>query len=213
MQDPTVALTPECTLIYPDLFEPTTFGNETEPKYKATLLIDSDKDIKPLREACRQAAYKKFGTGIDLQSLKYPIRDGNKKARDENGNPDPTNFYYNRIFIAAKSKYRIPIVNIYNEEITDTEEIYGGCIVRAYLSFYGYAYMGNGIAAGLRAVCKVSDGDPIGGGKVDTGEAFKDFLKPKDTFMDHPPMSEKRMENEFGQRNNQADYDDSDISF
>ena len=135
MQDPTIVLTPECTLVYPELFEPTIFGNETEPKYKAMFLFDQGADMKPFREACRQAAYKKFGTGVNLKNLKYPIKDGNQKAVDENGNPDKSNFYYNRMYINAKSKFKVPVVNVYNEEIQDEEEIYGGCIVRAYLQF------------------------------------------------------------------------------
>jgi len=202
MSDPTIVLTPECTLIYPSLFEPTSFGNESEPSYRATFLLKKGADIKPMREACRQAAYKKFGTGVNLQSLKYPIRDGNEKAIDkETGKPDPTNFYYNRMFFAAKSKFQVPVVNIYNEEISENE-VYGGCIVRAYIQFYGYAYMGNGVAIGLRAVCKIDDGEPLGGGKVNTGDVFKDFLKPKDTFMDQLPgeASQERIQNELGQR-------------
>ena len=201
MNDPTIVLTPECTIVYPELFEPTKFGNESEPKYRATFLIDLDNDIKPIREACRYAAYKKFGTGVNLKNLRYPIRDGNKKAIDENGKPDPTNFYYNRIYIAAKSKYKIPIVDIYNNEIMDENEIYGGCIVRAYLNFFGYSYMGDGISAGLRAVCKISDGEPIGSGKINTAEAFKDFIKEKPSFMDGPPMNSREYNEGPGQRN------------
>ena len=140
--DPTIILTPECTIVYPELFEPTMFGNETEPKYKAMFLFDPGTDMKPFREAFKQAAYKKFGTGVQLGTLKSPIKNGNEKAIDENGNPDPNSFYYNRMYCNAKSKFKIPIVNVYNEEITSEEEIYGGCIVRAYLHFYGYKYMG-----------------------------------------------------------------------
>ena len=57
--------------------------------------------------------------------------------------------------------------------------------------------MGQGIAVGMRAVCKIADGEPLGGGRINTGEVFKDFLKPKDTFMDNPPGHE----NELGQQN------------
>ena len=201
MPDQEFILIPESILIYPSLYEPTAFKDQ-EPSYQATFLIEKDADIKPIREACRQAAYRKFGTQINMSALNFPVRDGNELAIDDNGHPDPNNFYYNRLFIRTKSKFKVPIVNVFNDEITDPEEIYGGCKVAGYVVFFGYDYMGKkGVSAGLRAVCKIADGDPLGGGRVNTGEAFKQFLKPKDTFMDNPPVGSERRNNELGQQN------------
>ena len=201
--DQNFILIPEAIIIYPTLFEPTAFENEKEPFYRCTFLIEKDQDLKNLRNACREAAYRKFGTGVDMGSLRYPVRDGNELAKDENGEPDPNNFYFNRLFVRCKSKFKVPVVNVYNEEITDPEEIYGGCKVAGYVSFFAYSHMGNkGISCGLRAVCKLADGDPLGGGRINTGEAFKQFLKPRDTFMDQIPEPDgERRDNELGQQN------------
>ena len=188
MKDPTLYLTPECTIVYPNLFEPTAYKNE-EPTYSATFLISKSNDLSELKEVMKNAAYGRFGTQVQLRTLQYPLRDGDKKAIDENGNPDKDNFYYNKHFIRAKSKFQLPIVNIYNEPITDESALYGGCIVRAYLSFYGYDYMGKkGIGCGLRAVCKVEDGEPLGGGRVNTAEVFSGILQEKDTFLNTEPF-------------------------
>jgi len=196
--DETMVMTPECTIVYPSLFEQTAF-KDAEPSYSATFLIPKTEDIKTLRNACRIAAFKKWGQNVQIQQLRSPLRDGDQKAIDENGNVDRTNFYFGNIFLRAKSKYSIPIVNIYNEEITDSNEIYGGCVVRAYIQFFGYDFMGNkGVSAGLRAVQKVSDGDPIGAGRVNPLEIFKEFAKPKPDFL--PPDMDSREWNETGQR-------------
>jgi hypothetical protein len=80
----------------------------------------------------------------------------------------------------VKSKYQPQIVNIYDEPITDPDEIYGGCIVRAYLSFYGFEYAGNiGVSSSLLALIKLDDGEPIGSGKVNTGVVFADEIQER----------------------------------
>lgn len=182
MHDPTMALTPEATIVYPELFEPKSFNN-SDPKYSCTLLIDVSEDIKPLRDAIKMAAMKKWpGQSPDFYTkLALPIRNGASKAVDENGNPDSTNFYHGRFFLSAKSKWQPRIVNIYGEYISDPEEIYGGCVVQANLKFFAYEFMGKlGVSPGLQAICKISDGDPIGGGRVDPKQVFGAIIKDRD---------------------------------
>jgi hypothetical protein len=201
MEDNTIALTPECTIIYPALFEPESYGN-AEPTYKAGFLIDKNEDISMLRNAVRAAAIKKWPSKSDnfYTQLNLPLRNGDSKAVDENGNPDKSNFYFGKVHFNAKSKWQPQIVNIYNDPITSDTEIYGGCVVRVYVSFYGYDYMGKlGIGTGLRAVCKIADGIPLGGGRIDTANVFSGVLKEKDNFVDNPPMDSKEY-NEKGQQ-------------
>jgi len=189
MNDETMVLLPDSTLVYPSLFEMSAYGDQ-EPSYSATFLISKKADIKLLRNACRIAAFKKWGQNVQIQSLRSPIRDGDQKAMDENGNIDKTNFYFGNFFIRAKSKYEIPIVNIYNEEIKDESEIYGGCLVRAYVQFFGYDFMGNrGVSAGLRALQKIEDGNPIGGNKINPKDIFPS--QPKPAFDPPGGMSER----------------------
>ena len=176
MEDPKRYVTPDCTMVYPSLFEPTSFGNE-EPKYSATLLISKSNDLQPMREAVKAAAAAKFGTQIfdNLKSLNFPIRDGDEKAQGEQDN-----FYFNQNFIRVKSKFKPKLVNIYGEDITNENELYGGCIIKAYINFYGYEYMGKrGISAGLLAICKVEDGEPLGSGMVNAQEVFGSVIKQK----------------------------------
>jgi hypothetical protein len=203
-QDPTVCLTPECTLVYPNLFEPSSYKNE-EPTYSATFLISKATDIEPLRNAIRAAAATKWGNNVKLSTLAMPVHDGDEKAIDENGNLNKDNFYYNMHYIRAKSKWQPPIVNIYNDGIIDENEIYGGCIVRAYFAFYGYDFMGKlGIGCGLRAVCKIEDGERLGGGRVDTSDVFSSVIQErKESFIEEPPDFNSREYNETGQQNHE----------
>ena len=196
MQDLTLVVSPECTLVYPSLFEPSSFKNE-DPTFSATFLIPKSADLQPIREAVKAAAFGKWGTGISLSSIRMPVRDGDEKAIDENGNVNKDSFYYNQWFIRAKSRWQPSIVNIYNMAITDPQEIYGGCVVSALLSFYGYDYMGNkGVGCGLRAVCKIEDGEPIGSGRVNTGDVFKHLIQDAPTS---PPGWEEEVRGGYGE--------------
>jgi|GEM_PF-1265726 len=213
MQDLTLYLTPECILVYPNLFEPAAFKNE-EPTYSATFLIKKSADLTDLRNAVKAAAVQKWGQQVSMGSLRYPVRDGNEKAIDENGNQNKDNFYYNHYFIRAKSKWQPPVVNIYNYPINNENDIYGGCIVRAYLAFYGYDYMGNkGIGCGLRAICKIEDGEPLGGGRINTAEVFGSIIQESDDFTTSPPDFNSRKYNELGQQNEFPTTPEDDIPF
>jgi len=201
MQDPTISLTPPCTIVYPELFEPKAF-KDNPPKFSATFLIDKAEDMSGLRNAIRAAAMKKWPSNPSdfYTKLNLPLRNGESKAIKD-GEIDKTNFYYGKIFFNAKSAWQPQIVNVYNEELKDENEIYGGCIVQAYIGFYAYDYMGKlGVGAGLRAVCKIEDGPPLGGGRVDTATAFNSVIKERETFQDNPPDFNSKEYNETGQQ-------------
>ena len=91
MQDPTLYLTPNCTLVYPSLFEPSAFKSE-EPTYSGTFLISKNNDITGLREAVKAAAVVKWGDQVVLANLNFPVRNGDEKATDENGRDIVTKF-------------------------------------------------------------------------------------------------------------------------
>ena len=182
MKDSTMVITPEARLVWPDLFEPVSFKNDDE-LYRCVLLIPKETDLTSIDEAIRAAAFKKWPhlKENDLKKLRSPIRDGDEKAIDDSGEVDKASFFFNHNFLSVKSKYKPPIVNVYNDPIINAEEIYGGCYVKGFLSFFGYDYMGNkGVSCSLRALIKLRDGDPIGGGKVDTGAVFANEIQKRE---------------------------------
>ena len=52
-------LTPECVLVYPSLFEPSSFEKE-EPTYSGTFLIPKNADMGAAKEAIHEAFISKF---------------------------------------------------------------------------------------------------------------------------------------------------------
>jgi hypothetical protein len=216
LMDNPIYRTPPCTIVYPELFEPKAFNNG-EPKYSATFLLSKDVDPKPMWQAIQTAAARKFGEQIlgNMKSLKIPVRDGDTKAVDKNGNVDKESFYYGNNFIAARSKFKPSIINVYGDPIDDEGEIYGGCVVQAVFNFYGYSYMGDGVACGLQAVCKINDGEPIGSNRINIAEAFQGVLQDKP---DSPPGWEEEKIGGYGEMGGPMPTDqmppvDDDIPF
>jgi hypothetical protein len=178
MNKDTFALTPECTIVWPAIFEPESFKGGEE-KYRCVLLLDQGADLSAMTAAIVAARDQKFPhkESSFYKALRYPIRDGAEKALDAEGRPDPESFFYGRRYISVKSNYQPQVVDRFNQPITDEREIYGGCRVVVLLAFFGYDTLGNkGVSCSMRAIMKMADGGPIGGGKIDTGQVFAGLI-------------------------------------
>jgi len=196
MNKDTFAVTPECTIVYPSIFEPESFKGGEE-KYRAVLLFDKSSDLSALKTAIIAARSLKF-PGKDsefFKTLKYPIRDGSVKAVDKDGKPDPTSFYHDRLFMTVKSDFQPQVVDKSNLPILDPKAIYGGCRVVVAVAFFGYGHLGNyGVSCSMRAIMKIADGDPIGGGRLDTGQVFAAYIDkttPQDMLRNNPALISK----------------------
>jgi len=162
---PTSVLTGVCRLAFQALIEPKTGVNDDgtpqAPKYTAVLLFDKDDETLPLlKKAMKAAADAFFGEGKVPAGIRNPLRDGNEKAQDYA-------FYADKIFISASrnaSQGAPGVVNQANQRITNADDIYSGCWVRADINCYGYNKKGNkGVTFGLNNIQKVGDDERFGG--------------------------------------------------
>jgi hypothetical protein len=161
----TGVLTGICRLAYQALLEPRAGTNDDgtpqAPKYTAVLLFEKNDETLPLlKAAMKNAANDFFGEGKVPAGLRNPLRDGDEKASEYA-------FYKDRIFISAsrKASQGAPgIVNQANQPITDQDDIYSGCWVRADINCFGYNQKGNkGVSFGLNNVQKLGDDERFGG--------------------------------------------------
>lgn len=154
--------TPVATASFPNLFEASGFPG-TEPKYSITLLWDKETDLSSLKAACEAAIEKKFGKDRPAD-IQFPMKDGDDKL-DAEGNVRPE--YKGRKYLVAKSKQTDPpkVVDLELSPILDKTEIYGGCEVRAAISFFAWSFGGkHGVSAYLGNVQKTGAGEAFGGG-------------------------------------------------
>ena len=155
-------------LSYPHLFE----KYSESDKYQTVLLIPKDDEtgtLKAVKDAVKAAAEQgkqsKWGGKVP-KNLATPLHDGDESEQEA---------YQDCYYLTARTSTRPQVVDTSCNDILDTEEIYAGCYARATLRFFPYSASGNnGIGVLLDNVQKLSDGDPIGGGKASAESDFGD---------------------------------------
>ena len=158
--------TPEAMLSYEHLFEPTSpEGSGADPQYSACLVFSKDTDLSDLKKAAEDAGkakwVEKYNSLKESGSLRMPFR--NDRLKEKGYEPGS-------VYINVRSKQKPGIASKYAGTdgktlvITDPDEVYSGCRVRATLSVFAYDKAGNrGISFGLNNVQKLGDGERLDG--------------------------------------------------
>ncbi len=179
LKDKTKVVTNEVRLSYVHVLEKHGIDG-SEPKYSVSILIPKTdtETVKVIQEAIENAKQKgkaEKWNGKLPANLKTPLRDGDAERSDDE-------VYAGHWFVNASSANRKPqVVNTKRELLTTEEEIYSGCYGKVAISFFPFNASGNkGIAAGLDAILKTRDGEPLGGGGQSAFDAFADDFEEED---------------------------------
>lgn len=182
-RDEKYVITGEAMLSYPHLFEPEAMNEGEEPVYSACLVFEQGADLRAIRKAIAAAATEVWGNKaksmFESGALRNPIRrDGEAKGYPEGS-----------VFINVRTRRKPGIVGPYRGPdgkpmpITDPDEVYAGCYVRASLRAFAYDNKGNkGVSFALNNLQKLRDGKRIDGRRraEDEFEATQDA--PDDVF-------------------------------
>lgn len=168
-------------LSFVHLFKPHAATPGAEEKYSTTILVPkSDTAAKQkidtaIAEAIKIGTAEKWN-GVKPPHVPTPIWDGD--GVKQNGEPFGPECKGHWVFTAsAKTDYPPQIVDKYVNPIMDQSEIYSGIYANVTVNFFPYMFTGKkGIGAGLGNVQKVSDGEPLAGGRT----AQQDFTPVED---------------------------------
>lgn len=140
------------------------------PKYSVQLIIPKNDTttlgkIKAAIAEARENFCKKNGASALPQNPINPLHDGDgmKPSTGEPYAPECKGCYVMSVSCGEANKP--VIVDAFGNQITDPAEVYSGCYGRASINFYGYSNKKKGIGAGLLAIQKLSDGEPLGGSR------------------------------------------------
>lgn len=159
---------PEGRLAFPSIFKKAkAFKEGGFQKYEGTVLWGKKTDLKAVRALCDQAAIKRWGK--IPKGLKLPFRDGNEK--EQNGFADTTYARFN-------TSYAPPVIDRDKVEITNEEDLYAGCYIKASVLVETYEQtdeqkrvLGRGVKFVLRSIMKTKEGEPL----VVRANAAEDF--------------------------------------
>lgn len=187
VKNPTKVITgPKTVFSYLNVNEPKAPMGGGTPKYSVSLIIPKSDTVTIAKiQAAIKAAYDEGQSKLkgsskfvpDLDSLKTPLRDGDKERKGDVA-------YANSYFVNANSTTKPGVVDADRQPIIDTSELYSGIIGRASINFYAYNANGNkGIACGLNNLQKLSDGTALGGHSR-AEDDFADVDDEDDDFLD-----------------------------
>lgn len=148
--------TPEFRTSFADVFRPSAYDANSEPKFGVTMIFDKKADLSALKAMAKVAVTAKWGNKLP-SNLKNPFRDGAEKEHLDGYGPDI-------IFVSATTKARPGLVDASLNPIIDEAEFYAGCYARATVSAFCYDVKGNkGVAFGLHNIQKLRDGESFSG--------------------------------------------------
>jgi len=157
---PSIVITPEFRLSFPELFSPRAFRNQ-EPKYSVAMLFAKDADLAPLKKAVQAAVKAKWGD--HKPTFRTPLfRDAGEKKYD--------GYEPGMTLVKATSKFKPTLLDRNREEITDPTKLYAGCYARAFVSVFAGDYREEGQGPVLNSYVKLTlhgvqfirDGEPFG---------------------------------------------------
>ena len=170
-------VTPEARLLFPNLFEPTSFEGQGKETYNAILVFPNGTDISALVEAVRHA-----GTAAGLKAgARNPIRDGNEKAEEWG------DIFKDAKYIRVSSIFEPVVVDRRKNPILDKSSVYSGNYARAVVRPFAYDTKGNkGVSFGFDAIQITREGEHLGGGAA-SAALFDDlpdngYSAPEDLF-------------------------------
>lgn len=151
-------VTPEATILYPNLFEPRAMMEGQEAKFSVMLVFDAGTDLSALKEAVMEEAKEKGLKG----SIRKPLRPGSDK---EGSNIEEV--VKGKVFMNVTSKFMPKVIDRRKQDILDKDEVYSGMRARAVVRPYGYDSAGNrGVAFGFDLIQILGKGTrlELGGG-------------------------------------------------
>lgn len=170
-------------LAFPNLWEPTTVGDEGKPRYSASLLLGPDhpqlKEVKAKMLAVAKEKWKDKADSVykGLEKAdKLALHDGDTKEKYDGF---PGNFF---ISAAAQEGSRPTVIDGNKQALTPKDgRPYAGCYVNASIDLWaqdnGY---GKRINAQLRGIQFFRDGDAFSAGRPADADEFEDVSEGAD---------------------------------
>jgi len=185
----TKLVTPEGMLTWAWLFKPREGKKGRGPKYMTDIVFSPAALQTPewaaMKQAAAAAAAEKFGDRlqglITAEKFISPFWKNERKIDAATGKL-PKGYEPGGMYITIKSQqrpgFRVTAPGGGLVPLTDENDIYPGCIVRASVDVWAYDDESKGVSFGLWNILKVRDGDPLVEGRGNPDDDFSAFGKP-----------------------------------
>lgn len=175
---------------FAEVLKPTHNDEKDKDEYSVMFLIPkSDKEtLNAINRAVEAFKKEVYGNKIP-GNLFNPLQDGDEYYSSTTGEQDKNRLgcYY----MSAKTCFPPQVKKLVGKKMVDAkteDDFYSGCYGIASVNFFDWANMGKrGISAGLSSVCKIKDGERLGGSRADAEKEFAalnfdEFAADQDDF-------------------------------
>lgn len=153
---------------YPNLFEKKQINNSGDPKFSATLILPVDFDWGRANQVIEETIISAKASG----RLSATAESGNIKLPWTDATPDG---FPGQFLVRGYNDRHVQVGDQNVQPVMDQSLIFAGCIVHAYVGFYGYLNNGGGIGVGLNGIQIVKNTDVK---RLDNIKDIKDVFKP-----------------------------------
>jgi len=178
MKQPTQVVTGQVRLTFPHLFQPYANQQGQKEKYSVTMLLPkTDVATKAKMDfainAAIEAGISKSWSGQRPPKINISVHDGDGVR--PNGEAFGAECKGHWVFTASSNNAPQVVMYPSLDPILNESDIYSGIYALVSVNFFSYSSNGNkGIGIGLNNVAKVSDGEPLGGGRTTAANDFAD---------------------------------------
>lgn len=166
----------EVRLSFPDLFVARLQGESASvEKFAGTFLIPAGSEHEKAIEAEILKVANAKWPGKGAQIIKQIAGNNMRYCFRPEGEKDYAGYEGNRFFKATNTSRPTVIDRDRSPLVAADGKPYSGCYVNVSVDFYAYENNGKGIAASLKGVQFVKDGDAFTGGGVASAEDFEDL--------------------------------------
>ncbi len=179
---------------FPQIWRPKSFEKDREAQFQGTFLLDpSDSEhaasIKEIHHTFKKIATEAFGSWKDVPPDKrcFGFADKHRKKREYDG-------YKGMFYIACGNSVRPTLVDRKRRDLEESDGVlYAGCYVNTNITLWTYDHPvgGKGVAANLRIVQFVEDGEAFGNAPAKADEELEDVEASDDATVDDWDVDEE----------------------
>lgn len=163
-------------LSFPVIWKPKAFDKDRDAKYQATFLLDpSDKEqaaqIKTIKVAAKKVLTEAFGD-VPMKGMSkcFGLADKHAKKSQYDG-------YKGMFYISTGNSTRPTLVDRKRQDLEESDGVlYAGCYVNTNITLWTFDHPqgGQGVAANLRIIQFVRDGEAFGNAPAKADEELDD---------------------------------------
>jgi len=112
---------PSQMMDYGALTEATAYKGKGEKKFGAEFVLAPDHpDLTPMKEVAKAVARAEWGDGVDLSTIEWPFKNGDKASEKRIANGKAGDLYAGKVILRPRSKFAIELVWVENGKVITT---------------------------------------------------------------------------------------------